>query len=62
MRVKKVESHNKSLMKKIEADQTEIDILKVRVAELDEEKARRDEQNKYFEMKNKELEAAKALK
>ncbi|MFS7968066.1 hypothetical protein Hanom_Chr09g00793201 [Helianthus anomalus] len=62
MRVKKLESENKSLMKKIEADQTEIDILKVRVAELEEEKARRDEQNKYFELKNKELEAAKALK
>ncbi|XP_022040539.1 FK506-binding protein 5-like [Helianthus annuus] len=40
----------------------EIDFLKVRVAELEEEKARRDKQNKYFEMKNKELEAAKALK
>ncbi|MFS8035180.1 hypothetical protein Hanom_Chr17g01590021 [Helianthus anomalus] len=62
MRVKKVKSDNKSLMKKIEADQTEIDILKVRVEELEEEKARRDEQNKNFEMKNKELEAAKALK
>ncbi|MFS8021083.1 hypothetical protein Hanom_Chr16g01423271 [Helianthus anomalus] len=55
MRVKKVESGNKSLMKKIEADQTEIDILKVRVAELEEEKARRDEQNKYFELKLKNL-------
>ncbi|MFS8007638.1 hypothetical protein Hanom_Chr14g01263411 [Helianthus anomalus] len=62
MRVKKVESENKSLLKKIEADQTEIDILKVKVAELEEEKARRDEQNKYFELKNKELEAAKAMK
>ncbi|XP_035842227.1 glutamic acid-rich protein-like [Helianthus annuus] len=62
MRVKKVESENKSLPKKIEADQTEIDILKVKVAELEEEKARRDEQNKYFELKNKELEAAKAMK
>ncbi|XP_022018947.1 glutamic acid-rich protein-like [Helianthus annuus] len=40
----------------------ELDFLKVRVAELEEEKARRDKQNKYFEMKNKELEAAKALK
>ncbi|MFS7912690.1 hypothetical protein Hanom_Chr02g00132861 [Helianthus anomalus] len=62
MCVKKVESDNKSLLKKIEADQTEIDILKVKVAELEEEKARKDEQNKYIEMKNKELEAAKALK
>ncbi|XP_021975361.1 glutamic acid-rich protein-like [Helianthus annuus] len=62
MRVKKVESENKSLLKKIEADQTEIDILKVKVAELEEEKERRDEQNKYFELKNKELEAAKAMK
>ncbi|KAJ0791687.1 hypothetical protein HanOQP8_Chr01g0008601 [Helianthus annuus] len=41
---------------------TEIDILKVKVAELEEEKTRRDEQNKYFELKNKELEAAKAMK
>ncbi|XP_021984655.1 stress response protein nst1-like [Helianthus annuus] len=62
MRVKKVEFDNKSLLKKIEADQTEIDILKVKVAELEEEKARRDEQNKYFELKNNELEAAKAMK
>ncbi|MFS8023507.1 hypothetical protein Hanom_Chr16g01452251 [Helianthus anomalus] len=62
MRVKKVESENKSLLKKIEADQTEIDILKVQVAELEEEKARRYEQNKYFELKNKELEVAKAVK
>ncbi|KAM0067476.1 hypothetical protein Hdeb2414_s0002g00061721 [Helianthus debilis subsp. tardiflorus] len=62
MRVKKLESENKSLLKKIDADQTEIDILKVRVAELEEEKTHRDEQNKYFELKNKELEAAKALK
>ncbi|XP_022030974.1 rRNA biogenesis protein RRP36-like [Helianthus annuus] len=29
---------------------------------LEEEKARRDKQNKYFELKNKELEAAKAMK
>ncbi|KAJ0587849.1 hypothetical protein HanOQP8_Chr04g0140801 [Helianthus annuus] len=62
MRVKKVESENKSLLKKIEADQTEIDLLKVNVAELEEEKARQDEQNKYFELKNKELEAAKPMK
>ncbi|KAM0016976.1 hypothetical protein Hdeb2414_s0028g00702801 [Helianthus debilis subsp. tardiflorus] len=44
-RVKSVEAENISLLKKIEADQTEIDILKVKVAELEEEKARRDEQN-----------------
>ncbi|XP_021974572.1 FK506-binding protein 5-like [Helianthus annuus] len=62
MRVKKLESDNKALLKKIDTDQTKIDFLKVRVAELEEEKARRDEQNKYFEMKNKELEAAKELK
>ncbi|XP_022040679.1 uncharacterized protein LOC110943235 [Helianthus annuus] len=62
MRVKKLESDNKALLKKIDTDQTEIDFLKVRVAELEKEKARRDKQNKYFEMKNKELEAAKALK
>ncbi|MFS7966371.1 hypothetical protein Hanom_Chr09g00772981 [Helianthus anomalus] len=62
MRIKKVESGNKSLLKKIEADQTENDIQKLKVAELEEEKARRDEQNKYFELKNKELEAAKAMK
>ncbi|XP_021980677.1 eukaryotic translation initiation factor 5B-like [Helianthus annuus] len=62
MHVKRLESDNKALLKKIDTDQTEIDFLKVRVAELEEEKARRDEQNKYFEMKNKELEAAKALK
>ncbi|MFS7962588.1 hypothetical protein Hanom_Chr08g00728431 [Helianthus anomalus] len=62
MHVKKLESENKSLLKKIDAEQTEIDILKVRVAELEEEKTHRDEQNKYFELKNIELEAAKALK
>ncbi|MFS7915720.1 putative transcription factor bZIP family [Helianthus anomalus] len=61
-RVKSVEAENTSLLKKIEADQTDIDILKVKVAELEEEKARRDEQNKYFELKNKKLEAAKAMK
>ncbi|KAM0021450.1 hypothetical protein Hdeb2414_s0024g00651101 [Helianthus debilis subsp. tardiflorus] len=61
-RVKSVEAENSSLLKKVEADQTEIDILKVKVVELEEEKARRDEQNKYFELKNKELEAVKALK
>ncbi|XP_035845237.1 glutamic acid-rich protein-like [Helianthus annuus] len=62
MRVKRLETDNKELLKKIDTDQSEIDILKVRVAELEEEKARRDEQNKYFELKNKELEAEKAFK
>ncbi|MFS7899743.1 hypothetical protein Hanom_Chr00s075964g01791231 [Helianthus anomalus] len=62
MRVKRLESDNKALLKKIDTDQTEIDFLKVRVAKLEEEKARRDEQNKCYDMKNKELEAAKALK
>ncbi|MFS7977663.1 putative acting on peptide bonds (peptidase) [Helianthus anomalus] len=62
MHVNKVESDNKSLLKKIEADQTKIDILKVKVAELEEEKACKDEQNKYFELENKEPEAAKAVK
>ncbi|XP_021975239.1 uncharacterized protein LOC110870360 [Helianthus annuus] len=57
--VKKLENENQELVKKIDADQTEIDILKVRVAELEEEKNRRDSQNKYFKLKNKELEAAK---
>ncbi|XP_022007487.1 uncharacterized protein LOC110906698 [Helianthus annuus] len=59
---KKVADREKILEMRIDVDQTEIDILKVRVAELEEEKTRRDEQNKYFELKNKELEAAKALK
>ncbi|MFS8007602.1 hypothetical protein Hanom_Chr14g01262971 [Helianthus anomalus] len=54
---KRVADHEKILKMR-----TEIDILKVRVAELEEEKTRRDEQNKYIELKNKELEAAKALK
>ncbi|XP_035842217.1 glutamic acid-rich protein-like [Helianthus annuus] len=62
MRVKRLETDNKESLKKIDNDQSEIDILKVRVVELEEEKARRDEQNKYFEMKNKELEVAKAFK
>ncbi|XP_022040998.1 swi5-dependent recombination DNA repair protein 1 homolog [Helianthus annuus] len=62
MRVKRLETGNKELLKKIDTDQSEIDILKVRVAELEEEKARRDEQNKYFELKNKELEAEKAFR
>ncbi|XP_021985315.1 glutamic acid-rich protein-like [Helianthus annuus] len=62
MRVKRLEGDNKELFKKIDSDQSEIDILKVRVAELEEEKARRDEQNEYFKLKNKELEAAKAIR
>ncbi|KAJ0542476.1 hypothetical protein HanOQP8_Chr09g0324931 [Helianthus annuus] len=61
-RVQKLESENKELVKKIEADQTEIDILKVRVTELEEEKNRRDDQNEYFKLKNKELAASKALR
>ncbi|XP_022014813.1 uncharacterized protein LOC110914321 [Helianthus annuus] len=55
----------KELQKKvdeIDADQADIDILKVRIAELEEEKARRDEQNEYFKLKNKELEANNAMK
>ncbi|KAJ0588571.1 hypothetical protein HanIR_Chr04g0176151 [Helianthus annuus] len=62
MRVKRLENDNKELVKKIDSDQLEIDILKVRVDELEEEKARRDEQNEYFKLKNKELEAAKAFR
>ncbi|MFS8035281.1 hypothetical protein Hanom_Chr17g01591241 [Helianthus anomalus] len=62
MHVKRLEFDNNALQKKIDTDKSEIDILKVRVAELEEEKARRDEQNKYFKLKNKELEVAKALK
>ncbi|XP_021996495.1 uncharacterized protein DDB_G0283697-like [Helianthus annuus] len=61
-RVKSVEVENSSLLKKVEADQADIDILKVRIAELEEEKARRDEQNEYFKLKNKELEAKNAKK
>ncbi|KAJ0430939.1 hypothetical protein HanHA300_Chr17g0674781 [Helianthus annuus] len=61
-RVQKLESENKELVKKVEADQTEIDILKVRVTELEEEKNRRDDQNEYFKLKNKELAASKALR
>ncbi|KAJ0626350.1 hypothetical protein HanHA89_Chr01g0012201 [Helianthus annuus] len=61
-RVKSVESENSLLLKKVETDQVEIDILKVRVAVLEEEKARRDEQNEYFKLKNKELEAKNAKK
>ncbi|KAM0049793.1 hypothetical protein Hdeb2414_s0008g00290121 [Helianthus debilis subsp. tardiflorus] len=61
-RVKSVEAENSLLIKKVDTDQTEIDILKVKVAVLEEEKACRDEQNKYFELKNKELVATKAMK
>ncbi|MFS8033664.1 hypothetical protein Hanom_Chr17g01572221 [Helianthus anomalus] len=57
-RVKSVEAENSSLLKKI----AEIDILKVGIAELEEEKARRDEQNEYFKLKNKELEDNNAKK
>ncbi|XP_021990854.1 caldesmon-like [Helianthus annuus] len=39
MRMKRLETDNKELLKKIVTDQSEIDILKVRVAELEEEKA-----------------------
>ncbi|MFS7919321.1 hypothetical protein Hanom_Chr03g00211371 [Helianthus anomalus] len=60
--VKSVQAENSSLLKKVEADQAVIDILKVRIAELEEEKARRDEQNEYFKLKNKELEANNAKK
>ncbi|MFS7913552.1 hypothetical protein Hanom_Chr02g00143081 [Helianthus anomalus] len=61
-RVKSVEAENSSLLKKVEADQTKIDILKVKVTELEEEKARKDEKNKYIKLTNKELEAANARK
>ncbi|MFS7919138.1 hypothetical protein Hanom_Chr03g00209301 [Helianthus anomalus] len=61
-RVKSVEAENSSLLKKVEADQAEIDIMKVRITELEEEKARRDEQNEYCKRKNKELEAFNARK
>ncbi|XP_022024811.1 glutamic acid-rich protein-like [Helianthus annuus] len=59
IRVKKLEDENQVLVKKIDADQSEIDIFKVRVTELEEEKSRKDNQNEYFKLKNKELEAAK---
>ncbi|KAJ0448905.1 hypothetical protein HanHA89_Chr17g0722371 [Helianthus annuus] len=36
--------------------------MKVQIAELEEEKARRDEENEYFKLKNKELEANNAKK
>ncbi|MFS7977564.1 hypothetical protein Hanom_Chr10g00905411 [Helianthus anomalus] len=38
-RVKSVESENSSLLKRIETDQVDVDILKVRVADLEEEKS-----------------------
>ncbi|MFS7952683.1 hypothetical protein Hanom_Chr07g00609821 [Helianthus anomalus] len=61
-RVNTVEAINSSLLERVKSDQAEIDILKVRIIELEEEKARRDEQNKYFKLKNKELEIANAKK
>ncbi|MFS8006749.1 hypothetical protein Hanom_Chr14g01252831 [Helianthus anomalus] len=36
--------------------------MKVRITELEGKKAQRDEQNKYFKLKNKELETANAKK
>ncbi|XP_022031107.1 glutamic acid-rich protein-like [Helianthus annuus] len=49
------------LEKKVETDQTEIDILKVRVSELEEERNRRESENEYYKLKNKELTSDKAL-
>ncbi|MFS7920489.1 hypothetical protein Hanom_Chr03g00225501 [Helianthus anomalus] len=60
--VKTVEAVNSSLLQRDESDQAEIDILKVRITELEDEKAQRDEYNKYFKLKNKELEVANAKK
>ncbi|XP_022003671.1 COP1-interactive protein 1-like [Helianthus annuus] len=60
-RVQKLEGENKVLTQKVKADQMEIDILKVRVSELEEEKNRREIENEYYKLKNKELTAAKAL-
>ncbi|XP_022024607.1 uncharacterized protein LOC110924943 [Helianthus annuus] len=60
-RVQRLEGENKVLTLKIEVDQTEIDVLKVRVSELEEEKNRRESENEYYKLKNKELTAAKAL-
>ncbi|MFS7997450.1 hypothetical protein Hanom_Chr12g01141951 [Helianthus anomalus] len=51
-RVKTVEAESSSLLKKTEADQADIDILKVSILELEEEKARRDKQNEYFKLKS----------
>ncbi|KAM0051420.1 hypothetical protein Hdeb2414_s0007g00236281 [Helianthus debilis subsp. tardiflorus] len=61
-RVKSVEAENSSLKDRVEADQVDTDILKVWIAELEEEKAQRDEQNEYFKLKNKELEAINVKK
>ncbi|XP_022040813.1 histone deacetylase HDT2-like [Helianthus annuus] len=61
-RVKSIEAENSSLLQRVESDQADIDILKVRIAELEEEKARRDDQNEYFKLKNKELDANNAKK
>ncbi|XP_022040940.1 glutamic acid-rich protein-like [Helianthus annuus] len=52
----------KKLEKKVEEVLVYIDILKARIAELEDEKARRDEQKEYFKLKNKELEATNAKK
>ncbi|MFS7896413.1 hypothetical protein Hanom_Chr00s004677g01724421 [Helianthus anomalus] len=60
-KVQRLEGENKVLSLKIEVDQTEIDVLKVRVSELEEEKSRRESENEYYKLKNKELMAAKAL-
>ncbi|MCQ7285355.1 hypothetical protein NP026_23650, partial [Salmonella enterica] len=60
-KVQRLEGENKVLALKIEVDQTEIDVLKVRVSELEEEKNRRESENEYYKLKNKELMAAKAL-
>ncbi|MFS7904620.1 hypothetical protein Hanom_Chr01g00038241 [Helianthus anomalus] len=61
-KVDEVSNEKKKLEKRVETDQVEIDILKVRIAVLEEEKARRDEWNEYFKLKNKELEAKNARK
>ncbi|MFS7977775.1 hypothetical protein Hanom_Chr10g00907921 [Helianthus anomalus] len=61
-RVKTVEVEYSSQLKKVEADQADIDILKVRIAELEKERAQRDEQNEYFKLKNKELKAINTKK
>ncbi|XP_021991309.1 uncharacterized protein LOC110888075 [Helianthus annuus] len=60
-KVQRSEGENKVLELKIEVDQTEIDVLKVQVSELEEEKSRRESENEYYKLKNKELMAAKAL-
>ncbi|MFS7961982.1 hypothetical protein Hanom_Chr08g00721321 [Helianthus anomalus] len=58
---KRISEREKFLAGKIEVDKTEIDVLKVRVSELEEEKSRRESENEYYMLKNKELMAAKAL-